>query len=80
MLTANLQKWGNSQGIRIPKTILDELQWECGDELMIQTKSGRTIIEPVKKNLTIQELFRDYNGKYEAQEVDWGEKVGKEIW
>ena len=26
-MTVNIQKWGNSQGIRIPKHMLDDLAW-----------------------------------------------------
>ena len=43
-----LQKWGNSQGIRLPKILLDELGWSENDELSISkdddyegTKEGK---------------------------------------
>jgi len=29
---------------------------------------------------TIQELFHDFSGTYDACDIDWGEPVGEEIW
>ncbi len=31
-------------------------------------------------NLKIKELFADYDGIYETEEIDWGEDVGNEIY
>ena len=38
-----LRAWGNSQGIRIPKHILDQLQIEVSDSLDIMVQ-GDTIV------------------------------------
>ncbi len=29
---------------------------------------------------SIQERFRGFTGTYEAEEIDWGQPAGKEIW
>lgn len=31
-----------------------------------------------ERKKTIQELFSDYEGEYDVEEIDWGEPVGKE--
>ena len=79
MLTT-IQKWGNSQGIRIPKNILDSLHWESQENLSITAEDNKIIIEPAKKRKNIKELFAGYTGDYAPEEIDWGEPVGKEIW
>jgi antitoxin MazE len=33
-----------------------------------------------KLHKTIEERFKDYDGNYKPEEVDWGESVGREIW
>ncbi|WP_297812509.1 hypothetical protein [uncultured Finegoldia sp.] len=33
----------------------------------------------VKKELSIEELFEDFDGEYVKEEVDWGECAGKEM-
>lgn len=80
MLTT-IQKWGNSQGIRIPKHILDNMKWKTNEELEIKESQGKLIVQKaVSKRKTIQELFKDYDGPYEQTEFDWGDTVGHEIW
>ncbi|MCD8214903.1 MAG: hypothetical protein LUC97_04575 [Clostridiales bacterium] len=34
--------------------------------------------DPKRKN--IKKLFENYDGAYEASEIDWGEPTGKEFW
>ena len=82
MTTTSIQKWGNSQGIRLTKQILAALNWRINDEVSIVTQDNKLIIEQVhpKKHQTIDELFANFDGKYTPSEVDWGEPVGKEIW
>lgn len=79
MSVITLQKWGNSQGFRIPKTILESLEWQENEQFSLSAQKGKIIIEPVKKRKSIQELFADFEGSYEATEIDWGEPAGKEI-
>lgn len=77
-----IQKWGNSQGIRISKKILEMLDLKINDSILIEEGEGCLKISKAKneKRKTIKELFADYDGNYEKQEIDWGETVGKEIW
>lgn len=78
MSVITLQRWGNSQGFRIPKTILETLQWQENEQFSLSAQKNKIIIEPVKMRKSIQELFADFDGTYEAAEIDWGEPAGKE--
>ena len=81
-MTVNIQKWGNSQGIRIPKHMLDDLSWSDNETVDITIENGKIVIERTspsqKKNIV--ELFEGFNGKYDAEEFDWGEPSGREAW
>ena len=81
-MTVNIQKWGNSQGIRIPKYMLDDLSWSDNETVDITIENGKIVIERTspsqKKNIV--ELFEGFNGKYDAEEFDWGEPSGREVW
>lgn len=82
-MTTSIQKWGNSQGIRIPKYLLDAVKLTTNDEIIIRAENNTLIIEKAAQTATrktIKELFADYDGVYKPQEVDWGEQVGKEVW
>jgi len=82
MQIAALQKWGNSQGFRLPKQLLRELNWKVDDQLILSRQEDKLVIEPAhpRKRKTIKELFEGYTGTYHPQEVDWGEPVGNELW
>ena len=78
-VTVKIQKWGNSQGIRIPKNIIDILDWDDNEVVEMSAQGGNLIIKPHKRK-TIEELFANYDGTYEKESIDWGDPVGKEIW
>ena len=79
-MTTTIQKWGNSQGIRIPKVILDTVKWNENEEIIILVENEKLIIEKANNRKNIKELFKDYKGKYEPVDIDWGETLGDEIW
>lgn len=80
-LTTTIQKWGNSQGVRIPKMLLDTVNWSNNEEITIVADNGKLIIEKAKKRRkNIKELFADYKGNYKPSEVDWGKPQGEEVW
>ena len=80
-MTTNIQKWGNSQGIRLPKFLLDSFNWSEDEEITITAKNNSIIIEQAKpkKRPTIDQLFENYNGDYQPEEIDWGEAQGSEV-
>lgn len=81
-MTTRIQKWGNSQGVRIPKVLLDTINWAEDESIVILIQDNRLIIEKSKdkKRKNIKELFKDFEGEYEPIDVDWGEPEGEEIW
>ncbi len=82
-MPAKIQKWGNSQGLRLAKNILAETQIKVGDEVEISVESGAIVVTPVKKirgRYKLEDLVRRIPEKYQSSEVDWGKPVGKEEW
>lgn len=82
MLT-KIQKWGNSQGLRISKNLLSDAQLEVGDEVDIRVKEGVMIVAPAKRirgRHNLKDLVARIPKNYQPGEVDWGEKIGKEVW
>ena len=82
MLT-KLQKWGNSQGVRFTKAILDEAQIRVGDHVNISVRKGQIIVEPVRtvrRKYDLKELVSKLPEDYRTGESDWGPPVGKETW
>lgn len=81
-MTTTIQKWGNSQGIRIPKILLETVNWNEDEKIVILVEDDKLIIEKAKdkRRKNIKELFENYEGEYEPIEIDWGTPEGEEIW
>ena len=82
-LITKIQKWGNSQGLRFPKTVLEEARINVGDEVKISVEDGKIVVESVHQShgkYTIAELVSNIPENYETEELDWGTPAGKEVW
>ncbi|MEW6624403.1 MAG: AbrB/MazE/SpoVT family DNA-binding domain-containing protein [Bacillota bacterium] len=81
-MMAKIQKWGNSQGIRIPKQLLAIASIKEDDEVELIAEYDKIIIRRAKKekNYTIQELFAEYNTEHAPEEEEWGPPMGREEW
>ena len=78
---SKIQKWGNSQGIRIPKKMLETLDLKVNDSISIEEGENCLKIKKVEEKLSnIEKLFFNYEDEYEKIDLDWDNEVGKEIW
>ena len=76
-----LQKWGNSDGIRIPSTFLKSLNLKTNDKVIIEQIEDKIIISKSKKQkISLKKLFYNYKGDNLSKEFEWDEARGKEIW
>ena len=82
-MVTKVQKWGNSQGLRVPKDVLEQAQIGVGDDVQVSVLAGRIIVEPVTKirgRYKLKALVAKIPKGYRAAEVEWGAPVGKEVW
>ena len=89
MVRTAIRRWGNSQGIRLSKDIINRMNLKENDEVGINIDNGKMVIEKVGKpkylNLKerlesfyqkpIEEIFVD-----SSEEIDTGDPVGEELW
>ncbi len=81
-MTAKISKWGNSQGLRMPKDIMDSLHLQVGDNVNIIMLDGKVIIEPIKKEILsydLNELVSKIPTNYKTSE-EFETIMGKEEW
>ena len=57
-----IQRWGNSQAVRLPKAILEKSSLKENDKVEISVQDGNVIISPVNKHLTLKERIAEYHG------------------
>lgn len=78
-MITTIQKWGNSQGIRIPKAILELVHLSEGQTVELETLDDSIIIHKTcRLPKSLDEMFEGYDGDYKCTEADWGPPVGKE--
>ncbi len=83
-MTTTISKWGNSQGIRIPKHLLDSIHWHENEPVELFVENDTLVIRKAhpssSEGISIHELFAGYNDPSPEIEVDWGKSEGNEIW
>lgn len=63
-MEARIQKWGNSNGIRIPSSILKSLNLKTDNILNIEQVEEKIVIAiPKKRKISLAEKFKNYKGK-----------------
>lgn len=82
-MQTTIVKWGNSQGIRLPKHILNSANLSDRDVVELCVEGENIIIKKSKKVAkykTIQERFAGFEDDYKPTKINWGKPEGKEIW
>ncbi|MDO4475745.1 MAG: AbrB/MazE/SpoVT family DNA-binding domain-containing protein [Lachnospiraceae bacterium] len=80
-MTTQVKAWGNSQGIRLPKEVLDLVGIHKNDYLEITIVDGNILLSPCFRHKTLEERAALYGGKLGPySEVDLGDPEGRERW
>ena len=79
MLYGTIQRWGNSQGIRIPKGALAASHIGENDAVEIIAEKNTITLRKVNSPKSLDELFAGYHGDYQPVEFDTGADVGLEV-
>lgn len=81
-MVTKVQRWGNSQGLRLSKAVLAELGISIGDEVEVVIRDGSILVKPIRRTqpkVDLADLVREIPVEYRA-EVDWGAPLGREDW
>lgn len=82
-MVTKVQKWGNSQGVRLNKQMLLEVAIGVGDEVEVAVRDGTLVVTPVRRvrgGRDLRELVRRVPQDHAIGELDWGAPVGREVW
>jgi len=82
-MVTKVQKWGNSQGVRLSKELLSDVEINVGDAVDVAVRDGALVVTPVRRvrgGHDLRELVRRIPKDYRPEELDWGLPVGREVW
>ncbi len=82
-MVTRIQKWGNSQGVRLAKQVLEDAQLTVGEDVDVTTRDGLIVIAPARRirgKRSLRELVSRIPKGHKAGETDWGKPQGREVW
>lgn len=82
-MVTKVQKWGNSQGVLIDCKLLEDARISIGDEVELDVHEGFIVVTTkrrIRGKHNLKELISRIPKDYQAEEVKWGEPLGKEVW
>jgi len=75
-----IRMWGNSLGLRIPKSFAAEVGVEAGSDVDISVEHGDLVIRPVRRKYDLQELLAKVSSSNLHGEISTGKPRGREVW
>lgn len=80
-METNIQKWGNSLGVRLPRLVAERKSLREGSRVRVTETEKGVVIEVVKKTRPkLRELLKGITRDNTHRETDWGGPVGNEVW
>jgi len=69
-MQAQIKKWGNSYGIRLPMNMAKELNLAEGSLLEIEERKGKIILTPVENEISIEVLTQGMTVKGVREQLE----------
>ena len=80
-MKTQVQKWGNSLALRIPKSFAAEAHLEQDSQVELTLAHGGLLIIPIDEpEVTLEQLLAGITDENLHGEVDTGPPVGNEVW
>jgi len=80
-MVLRIEKWGKSQGIRLPKSVLAAAGMSAGDSVRLTAQKGQiTIRKASKSKFDLAEMVSRMPRDHTPQEQSFGRPIGNEEW
>ena len=80
-MVTKVQKWGNSLGLRIPRSLASEAEVGDGSTVDITFHGGELVIRPLRRRrYSLDEMVAGIDDANRHGEVSTGAPVGNESW
>ena len=80
-MRVQVQKWGNSLALRIPKPFAEDTEVQEGTIVDLSVAEGKLVVAPVrKKKATLKQMLAKVHRSNLHGEIHSGPAVGQESW
>jgi antitoxin MazE len=77
-MQAQITRWGNSLGVRVPKDIAAQLGLKAGTRVEIVAEDDRIIVTLARPAYTLEDLLVGMTPTTMHAAFDWGPDLGRE--
>jgi antitoxin MazE len=78
-MSVKLQKWGHSVGVRLPKSMLDQVGLAEGALVNVLVEGDHLVIRRARRRPKLDELLDQCKPENRPEPIDFGPPVGREI-
>jgi len=79
-MQTRVQKWGNSLGLRILRSLAEQIGLGAGTAVSLSAKGGELLVKPARPTrLSLDELLAEVSDSNLHSSVETGSAVGAEI-
>ena len=79
-MKTKIQKWGNSLGVRLPKSITEQKSLKAGLSVSVLIQNNQIVIEPIVEEMSLSSMMASVTPKNLHKETEWSEARGNEVW
>ncbi len=79
-MRTQIQKWGNSLALRIPKSFAIEAGLQEDAVVDLALVEGKLIVTPQPEQVSLEKLLAGITADNLHDEQDFGGPVGREVW
>ena len=76
-MAVTLQKWGNSVGVRLPKTMLEQVGLNEGSQVEVMVEGDHLVIR--RQRLKLADLLAACKPENRPDPIDFGLPAGREL-
>jgi len=80
MPTVTISRWGNSFGVRLNRSVIEEAGLQEGDRMDVAVEEGKVVLSPARLKYRLGDLLAEMKPENLHDEIDWGPRRGKEAW
>jgi antitoxin MazE len=79
-MKTKIQKWGNSLGVRLSKSITEQKSLRAGLGVSVVLKNDQIVIEPVAEDFSLESMLAEIDTNNLHSETEWSDARGNEVW
>lgn len=80
-METKIRRWGNSLGLRIPKSFAEEAGVDAGSTVDISVRGGALVARPLRpRRYDLRSLVKMIDEDNIPEPVETGPPVGREVW